>query len=162
MLEGEEQHVCQVRQRGDKSWYSPSRDINFVFPALVRASLASWRDNKTLEKWLAERELTIDDVAQVGGCLAQFVSEPACLQDAQSHEEALTAAGFDELSSDARVAGLYLLGETMLAVFWRTIRMALRKDGPLDQYDVSQIIKAAAELRTYVQEDQEDEECPSS
>lgn len=106
----------------DRAFYSPQRDIAYIGPDLIRASLAAldeqWQEPWFKEYW-AQQGLTEEQLGEAAKLLGAACNR---MMDDANPVLALEAVGFDKQPGAVQMAIYTKMGQVLLAAIWAGVK----------------------------------------
>lgn len=114
----------QIRPQGGGPPYAPARDLVNSFAQIARRAcylLAPDEHESDFKHFVESQNVSLEDLSESAKVVAQFIN--ATMQsNTKDPLDALTKAGFDKLSSQAKMALLVRIGQVTMSMFYACVR----------------------------------------
>ncbi len=139
--------AMQIRPRGGQSsdkWYSPDRDLLYIFFKLVKQSLDELTDSSVEErKWLEKLDIDHAGFSDVAVALSNFFNN--AVDPAIPEDQIIPMSEFNEIPIELRAAFANMLLRNLMRSYVGFIRNA-----SLGQLDVDEVVESMKEAEKRV------------
>lgn len=125
--------MLQMRFSPDGKWYSPARDLAYIFDFFVKWAVEAAHPDAhspLTKKLVSALDVSVDDLREACQKLVDFCALLYQHPD-WSLEKLLKESGFESVPDGAKAVVVYLLGRCLIGVAYTSVRQANTPDNQI-------------------------------
>lgn len=158
--------MIQMRPGPGFKWYSPGRDLAYLFPGIARKCAELLREDclkndKSFSNFAEKYNVSQDDICAAMVAIAKTI---VAAQDPgeNSADNKLFETGFFELEPEAQLLVCGKLGQLMLLAFWECAKDVAYHDDDEKYLDVEDIVKEVEKLEEMISKEKRNDHTKES